>query len=262
MQLTAEEVRVLGCLLEKQMTTPEYYPLTLNAAVTACNQSSNRNPVVAYAPATVTAALDSLRADHRLVRKLHAGAGSRVDRYRHVVDEQLALSPPEKAVLAVLLLRGPQTVGELKARTERMHDFASLEHVEAVLDRLADPTRPADPSEYEERGDSGMLNSTRRDDVRPDFPAGYVRPWDGPLVLRLPRQPGQKEARVVHLLGGPVDVDAIAAAVTGEVRSVSTDGAGAAGWRDRVGALETEVATLRSALDDLRRELEEFKAQF
>ena len=107
--LTPIEVRVLGCLIEKQMTTPEQYPLTLNALVNACNQSTNREPVVNYSGATVTEGLDRLRTDHRLVRIVHSGAGSRVDKYKHVVDERLLLTPSEAAIIAVLLLRGHES---------------------------------------------------------------------------------------------------------------------------------------------------------
>ncbi len=160
-QLTPEEARVVGALAEKQLTTPQYYPLTLNALVNACNQTSNRNPVVAYDEATVERALHGLR-DKRLARTV-LSPGNRAPKYRHLLDEALALVPEELAVLTVLLLRGPQTVGELRTRSERMYPFASLEEVEAALERLA----------------------TRHEE---------------PLVERLERQPGQKEARYTHLL--------------------------------------------------------------
>src|SRR3954471_18774748 len=155
-ELTPEEVRVLGCLMEKEAATPEYYPLTLNALVTACNQSSNRDPVVAYDPSVVTEALDDLRG-RKLVRIVHSQSG-RAPKYRHVLDESLGLDHGERAVIAVLLLRGPQTVGELRTRTERLHAFESTGDVEVVLDRLA------------------------RHDPQP-------------LVMLLERQPGQKEPR-------------------------------------------------------------------
>lgn len=163
MDLTPEEVRVLGALAEKQLTTPQYYPLTLNALVNACNQTSNRHPVVRYDDATVERALASLR-ERGLVRTV-LSPGNRAPKYRHVLEEQLTLVREELAVTTVLLLRGPQTVGELRTRTERMHPFSSLEEVEAALDRLA----------------------TRHEE---------------PLARRLERQPGQKEARYEHLLGG------------------------------------------------------------
>ena len=252
--LTPLEVRVLGCLIEKQMTTPEQYPLTLNALVSACNQSTNREPVVNYSGATVTEGLDGLRTDHRLVRIVHSGAGSRVDKYKHVVDERLLLTPSEAAIIAVLLLRGPQTLGELKARTERLFVFDDLQSVDLVLDRLADPTVSPDPSEYPTRSDAGMLRSST---ATPDIPDGYARPWRGPLIERLPRMPGQKEARVAQLLGGPIDLDALAAP---HVQGTASDSGGS--WRDRVGALEADVAVLTNQLAALQAEFQEFREQF
>ena len=163
MELTPEEARVVGALAEKQLTTPQYYPLTLNALVNACNQTSNRNPVVAYDDMTVERALQGLR-DKGLARAV-LSPGNRAPKYRHLLDEALPLVPEELAVMTVLLLRGPQTVGELRTRTERMYAFATLEDVEAALERLA----------------------TRHEE---------------PLAERLERQPGQKEARYAHLLGG------------------------------------------------------------
>ena len=136
-ELTAEEARVIGSLIEKQLTTPQYYPLTLNALVTACNQSNNRTPVVSYGEATVEGALASLR-EKGLARLVHPGGGSRVTKYRHVVDEALGLDRRELALVCVLLLRGPQTVNELRTRTERMADFdaGDLEHdVERLVTR-------------------------------------------------------------------------------------------------------------------------------
>jgi uncharacterized protein YceH (UPF0502 family) len=159
-QPDAVEIRVLGCLIEKQRTTPDVYPLSVNALRLACNQSTNRDPVVDYDEATIRAALDRL-AGRRWTR-LTSGAGSRAAKYRHLLDEALKLSPAELSLLAVLMLRGPQTPGELKARSERLHPFASLEEVEAALAALA------------ERG----------------------------LAERLSRRPGQKEDRYVQLLGG------------------------------------------------------------
>ena len=134
--LTAAEIRVLGCLLEKQRTTPEAYPLSLNALRLACNQSTNRDPVVDYDEATIREAL------HRLSRRrwarLASGPGSRAPKYRHLLDEALALPDDEVAVLCVLMLRGPQTPGELKQRTERLHPIAALAGIQATLERLID----------------------------------------------------------------------------------------------------------------------------
>jgi hypothetical protein len=164
MELTPEEQRVLGCLLEKAATTPETYPLTMNALVTACNQTSNRDPVVSYNEATVAAALTSLR-ERKLIRIVYP-AHARVTKYRHVLDEALALTSQELAVLAVLLLRGAQTQNELAIRTERYGDLSDLGGAAGVLDRLAQ---------------------------RPE-----------PLVELVGRRPGQREDRYIHLLG-PVD---------------------------------------------------------
>jgi uncharacterized protein len=163
--LTPEELRIVACLVEKQLTTPDSYPLTENAVVAACNQLSNRNPVVAYDNNTVRVTLTALR-QSGLARVIHT-PGARVPKHRHILDEALGLSRGEVSLLAVLALRGPQTVGELRTRTERMHDFAALTEVETALEELASREEP--------------------------------------LVVRLERQPGQKEARYAQLLGGPVD---------------------------------------------------------
>jgi uncharacterized protein len=158
------EVRVLGSLIEKEITTPEYYPLSLNALVTACNQSSNRNPVTHYDETTVIGALDSLR-EKKLVHIVDRGE-SRVIKYRHVLYEAMNMSRPVIAVMCVLMLRGPQTIGEIRTRTNRLYDFSSLEQVEATLNSLISSTPP--------------------------------------MVGRLSRQPGQKEVRYGHLVSGEV----------------------------------------------------------
>ena len=164
--LSEPEIRVLGSLVEKEITTPEYYPLTLNALVNACNQKTNREPVVAYDDDEVREALFSLR-DKGLVIVCE---GTRVFKYDNYLADKLELSPAEVAVMCMLLLRGPQTPGELRARTERMHAFEELSDVEATLDGLA-----------------------ARE--------------ESPLVVRLPRQPGRKENRYAHLLAGEVTAD-------------------------------------------------------
>ncbi len=161
-QLDSVEVRVLGVLIEKHLSTPDYYPMTPNALRQACNQKTNRDPVMDLGEGAVMGALESLQRK-RLVGTV-SGAGSRAVKYRHAVVEALRLATPELALLASLLLRGPQTVGELRGRTARMHAFETLEEVEAHLDALAE---------------------------RPD-----------PLVTQLPLQPGRKEARHIHLLSG------------------------------------------------------------
>lgn len=211
MELSEEAQRVLGCLVEKQRTVPATYPLTLNALVSACNQTSNRWPIVDYDAATVQRALDGLKAD-RFVRFVHASHGERTTKFRHVLDERLGLEPDELAVVAVLLLRGPQTVGELRTRTERLHPFESLPEVEAVLDRLA-----------------------RRDE---------------PLVVALPRPPGRKDVRYAHLLGGPVDVAAAAASAGDRRGRVTAPEPDVGGLESRIEALEAKVAHLFAVLGE------------
>lgn len=204
--LSPEELRVVGCLIEKEATVPESYPLTLNALRLACNQTSNRDPIVDYPERVVEGALAALK-DRRLARFVYPSHGGRSVKYRHVLHEALGLDAPALAVLSVLVLRGPQTAGELRGRTERQHAFAGPGEVEAVLEHLA---------------------------ARPQ-----------PLAIVLPRQPGRKEARWMHLLGGPVDLDALAAQVP-----TAAGGAGS-GLAERVAALEEEVAELRRILEEL-----------
>jgi uncharacterized protein YceH (UPF0502 family) len=158
MDLTPAEIRVLGCLIEKQRTTPDYYPLTLNALRAACNQSTNREPVVAYDEATIRDAITRL--NRRRWARLSSGAGSRTSKYRHLLEDALTRAPDELAILCVLMLRGAQTPGELKQRSDRMHSFTDLAAVHETLGRLID-----------------------RD-----------------LVEELPRRPGQKEQRYAHRL--------------------------------------------------------------
>ena len=158
------EIRVLGALIEKEITTPEYYPLSLNALMAACNQSSNRYPVVHYAEGDVGMAADSLR-EKGLVHLVDRGE-SRVSKYRHVLYEAMNMSRQSIAVMCVLMLRGPQTVGEIRTRSNRLYDFTSLEDIETTLNLLM----------------SGA----------------------SPLIVRLPRQTGHKEVRYAHLLSGTV----------------------------------------------------------
>ncbi len=159
MDLDAVEVRVLGCLLEKQRTTPDAYPLSLNALRLACNQSTSRDPVVDYDEPTIRKALDEL--SRRGWTRLASGAGSRTAKYRQLFDEAVGLDTAQVAVLAVLMLRGSQTLGELKQRTERLHYFATLDDVARTLDGLAERE----------------------------------------LAVRLPRRPGERDDRYLHLLG-------------------------------------------------------------
>ena len=221
MDLSPVEARVIGSLAEKQLTTPQQYPLTLNALVTACNQTSNRDPVVAYDDAIVEDALNAMK-EVGLLRFVHPGHGRSATRYRQVLDERFGLDARGLSVLAVLLLRGPQTLGELRTRTERMADFGSLEDVGAELERLA----------------------------------------GGPetLARQLPRRPGQKEERWTQLLAGePPETEAVSdvgtldAAVA--MRSVSLDDvvtslrADVDALREEVQRISTIVETLRSTFD-------------
>lgn len=213
------EVRVLGALVEKQITTPEYYPLTLNALVLACNQKSNRNPVVAYDEETVNSAIESLRGKNLVY--VFYGSTSRVPKYKQMMAEIFELSPQEIALMCVLMLRGAQTVGELRGRTDRLYDFSGLDEVEETLRSLSSK----DPQ---------------------------------PLVQSLPRQPGQKETRYVHLLSGEIVVD------EEETRAavVAAEHQNRVEKRDRLKDLEQEVETLRAEVNRLRQEFHEFKKQF
>jgi uncharacterized protein YceH (UPF0502 family) len=237
--LSAPEIRVLGCLLEKQRTTPDAYPLSLNALRLACNQATNRDPVTEYDDAVIRDAL------HRLSRRrwarLASGAGSRAPKYRHLLDDALGLPEDELAVLCVLMLRGPQTPGELKQRTERLHPLADLSAVLDALERLIG-----------------------RD-----------------LAERLPRRPGQKEERYAHLLGDdeaqpsaaaapggpapqwtppPAVADGEDAGVEPPAPPVSAAPAAAPTPDPRVARLEDEVAGLRAELAALRASLDALRA--
>ncbi|HEV2809014.1 MAG TPA: YceH family protein [Acidimicrobiales bacterium] len=209
--LTAIEARVVGALLEKELTTPDAYPLTLKALIAACNQSSNRSPVVGYGNHEVENTVLALKAKG-LARVVHPGSGERAMRYRQVVDEAYRLAPADRALVCTLLLRGAQTAPELKARTERLHAFASAGEVEAGLQALA-----------------------RR---------------DPPLVARIDRRPGQKEDRWIQLL--EVGAEERAAAVTPAAVGTTAPKAGRMDELEaRVAALETRLASLVEALDGL-----------
>jgi uncharacterized protein len=214
--LTAPEIRVLGCLLEKQRTTPDAYPLSLNALRLACNQATNRDPVVDYDEATIRDALQRL--SRRRWARLASGHSSRASKYRHLLDDALRLARDEQAVLAVLMLRGPQTPGELKQRSERLAPFADLEAIHATLQRLIDRE----------------------------------------LVVRLPRRPGQKEERYEQRLGEEGEAEApppsdVALAVPATAPPpAAADG----GDEERVARLEEEVAALRDELASLRERLD------
>jgi uncharacterized protein YceH (UPF0502 family) len=205
--LTDIETRVLGSLIEKQVTTPEYYPLTLNALTLACNQKNNRNPVTSYSENQVADAVESLR--EKNLAYVFYGSTSRVPKYKHVMPEVMHLSHSEVALMCVLMLRGAQTLGELRGNASRLHDFASLEEVEETLN-------------------------------------GLISREPEPLVVRLPRQPGQKEGRFAHLLSGEVDVETIVETERPTRR---------AGLEERVEALAAEV-------EKLKEQFEQFKKQF
>jgi uncharacterized protein len=217
-QLSEIEVRVLGALVEKENTTPEYYPLSLNALVNACNQKSNRDPVMTLEEEAVRRALRSL-SDQALVRS--AGGDSRVPKFEHRLNELYNFHRHEIAVLCVLLLRGPQTPGELRTRAERMYAFEDLEAVHSALHLLM-----------------------RR---------------EPPLAKILPRQPGTKESRYMHLLSsdtGPTEHAATEHAAEAQTPSKnSQDG-------DRVAQLEAEIAELRRELNTLREQFATFQRQF
>jgi uncharacterized protein YceH (UPF0502 family) len=240
----AAEIRVLGCLIEKQHTTPDAYPLTLNALRLACNQSTNREPIVDYDESTIRAALERL--GRRKWTTLASWSNRRAMKYRHTLDSALGLSDPEIAVLCVLMLRGPQTPGELKQRTERLHAFAGLDEVESTV--------------------RGLIERE--------------------LAAGLPRRPGQREGRYAQLLGGaeedgetvagegtpappraaagPAEPAPSALAATTaaaaepaatELATPTTRAVSAAGLERRVDRLEAELASLRADLRSLREEL-------
>lgn len=209
LQLDPIEVRVLGSLLEKAVTTPEYYPLTLNALANACNQKSNRDPVVSYDEETVAGALDRLR-EKGLSFEL-TGGGNRVPKYGHRITEAMNLGRREEGLLCVLMLRGPQTAGELRERSARMYAFSDLGEIESVLRRLIERE----------------------------------------LVVLLPRQPGYKEPRYAHLLSGPVEVTAgrpEAAAASRQDRIGALE-AEVAQLRQAVERLQQQFADFRKQFD-------------
>lgn len=202
LRLSAIEARVLGCLIEKEATTPEQYPLTENAVVVAANQKTNREPVMELTPGEVGHALRQLE-PRQLVRSVH---GSRAQRYEHRFDKAYSVTAQQQALLAMLLLRGPQTLNELLTRTERMTKFTHPDDARHALERLTERELP--------------------------------------LVVRLPRAPGQREERWAHLLCGPVDVGALAT----ETRGPRETGGDGGGLQARLAALEARVEALEQAL--------------
>ena len=213
--LSDVEARVLGALVEKDITTPDYYPLSLNALVNACNQKNNRDPVMNLDESAVRDGLRGLQ-DLGLAGPA-GGADSRVTKYEHRLQERFNFSRGETAVLCVLLLRGPQTPGELRGRTERMHRFEDLEAVQASLQHL-----------------------TRR---------------EPPLTVMLPRQPGTKESRYAHLLSGDIDVADLAARST-TLASNSGDGERVSRLENEVASLHREVSDLKQLVEEFRKQFE------
>ncbi len=212
--LTDSEVRVLGCLMEKEMATPDYYPLSLNALSNACNQKSNRNPVVSYDEETVIHALNGLR-EQNLVRQSNV---SRVAKYEQIFSQELNLLAREKATICILLLRGPQTIGEIRSRTERMYAFRGLDEVQETISSLED---------MEE------------------------------LIKRLPRQPGRKESRYMHLLSGEPEKTITENTSRPESKNVLI--------RKKAEGMEElleQIDELRQELQTLRLEFKNFKSQF
>jgi uncharacterized protein len=218
MEPDAVEIRVVGCLIEKQRTTPDAYPLSLNALRLACNQSTNRDPVVSYDEATVVEALRRLAL--RGWTRLASGAGSRARKYRHLLPEALGVDDGELTLLAVLMLRGPQTPGELKQRSERLHSFESLAAVQETLERLVERE----------------------------------------LAVRQPRRPGQKEERYEQVLGGGEESEGApvaGAASSARPAGVEDDPPAEVPAEDRLDRIERELAELRRELESLREALGE-----
>jgi len=217
--LTPVEIRILGCLIEKEATTPDAYPLSLNALTTACNQKTNREPVLNLTEATVLETVEQLIEDTLIATR--TSSGSRVSRYAHRLQNRLEpdydFSKPELAALCVLFLRGPQTEGEIRIRSSRIHEFSSTE-LNSVLHRLAERE-------------------------------------DGPYAMKLPRQPGQKEARFAHLLAGDIDVDVLTPGQS-ETAIIMGD------EQVRIYELELKVTALRKELDEIKQRLDNFISQF
>ena len=210
------EARVLGALIEKDITTPDYYPLSLNSLVNACNQKNNRDPVMALDEAAVRDALSGLQ-ELRLAGPA-GGADSRVTKYEHRMQNVLNLSRGETAVLCVLLLRGPQTPGELRGRTERMHSFEGLDAVQASLQKLMQR--------------------------------------EPPLAAMLPRQPGTKESRYAHLLSGPINAVEFAAQGPSAVVAVSGTDMRVLRLEEQVASLRNEVSELKQMFEGFRKQFE------
>ena len=214
LNLTALEARILGALVEKELATPEYYPLTLNALVAACNQKNNREPVMQLSADEIAAALGVLQYDKKLVGT-YSGVGSRAVKYTHRLLETLGVDTPELAILCELLLRGPQTPGELRGRASRMQPFASPAEVKVVLDALA----------------------ARKPD---------------PYVVELPRAPGCKENRFAQALGDLAALPAVSAPAPRPAAPAGRAVAPASGGEDRIRSLEERIAAIEAQIAALR----------
>jgi len=215
--LNETEVRVLGSLIEKQITTPEYYPLTLNALAAACNQKNNRNPVMSLTEAEVERALDSLR--EKNLAYVFYGSTSRVPKFKHVAPEILQLSPPELAVMCVLMLSGAQTAGEVRTRGSRLYEFKGLDEVDETLHALS----THDPE---------------------------------PLVTKLPRHPGQKESRFAQLLTGAVQSEDVAPEPAPHKRASRTQGEEINELTHRVDSLKQQVEELQQQFQQFKKQFE------
>lgn len=213
--LTAAEIRVLGCLIEKEMATPEYYPMTINALVNACNQKSNRSPVVQFDEIIVAEALEALRP---LGLATQSAEGGRAAKFCHNVYGKFRLDDPAMAILAELLLRGPQTTGELRQRASRMCPIESLDQVEEALEEMIS---------HEEK-----------------------------LVLKLPRQPGRKESRYAQLLAGEPEVDAFEPAAPAAIQQVRAGNERIDQLENEVAGLKQEVEEIKAAFDTFRQQFE------
>lgn len=216
--LNEYELRVVGALVEKQIATPDYYPITLNALVNACNQKNHRDPVVGYDEATVVRALDGLR-DKKLAYTFH-GSDSRVPKYGHLFGKAYELNEGETAVMTVLVLRGPQTPGELRSRTAHLHNFENLPEVETTLQNLS---------------------------LRAD-----------PLVVKLPRQSGSRESRFAHLLAGDINIEELAAAERSEAPASSSRGSNdrVARLEEQIATLQQELTELKQQFAEFKKQFE------
>ena len=214
--LNEYELRAIGAMVEKHIATPDYYPMTLNALVNACNQKNHRDPVVSYDETIVAKALDSLR-EKNLAYVFH-GSEARAPKYGHIFPKAFDLSEAETPLMCVLILRGPQTSGELRSRTQHLRSFGSLAEVETLLQGLS------------------------------------LR--DMPLIVKLPRQPGSRESRFAHLLGGPVEMEQIEAPphLAPSVLQRHSE-------NDKIAKLEEEIASLRMELSDLKQQFAELKRE-